>query len=177
MKKTTIAIAVVLGLVIGGFILKEVLLQGELKSWQEMGLNVQEEEELSAENLSREMAKKWLEEDESLSESLLKTISEMDLVFKYVQQAKGGKIKDVSSLFELQRKIDQRMPLIIQLPLVQKNKRMLNILSETEEAYAQWEVDYQDSKYFRIMTYSNSVRRAQISNLVGALQRDKQQNK
>lgn len=123
MKKTTIAIAVVLGLVIGGFILKEVLLQDELKSWQEMGINVQDKEELSEENLSREMAKKWLEEDESLSESLLKT------------------------------------------------------LSETEEAYAQWEVDYQDSKYFRIMTYSNSVRRAQISNLVGALHRDKQQKK
>ena len=177
MKKTTIAIAVVLGLVIGGFILKEVLLQGELKSWQEMGINVQDEEELSEENLSREMAKKWLEEDESLSESLLKTISEMDLVFKYVQRAKAGKIKDVSLLFELQRKIDQRMPLIIQLPLVQKNKSMLKTLSETEEAYAQWEVDYQDSKYFRIMTYTNSVRRAQISNLVGALQRDKQQKK
>lgn len=177
MKKTTIAIAVVLGLVIGGFILKEVLLQGELKSWQEMGLNVQDEEELSEENLSREMAKKWLEEDENLSESLLKTISEMDLVFKYVQRAKAGEIKDVSLLFELQRKIDQRMPLIIQLPLVQKNKSMLKTLNETEEAYSQWEVDYQDSKYFRIMTYSNSVRRAQISNLVGALQRDRQQKK
>jgi len=175
MKKTMIALAIVLGLIIGGFVLKEVVLQEKLKSWQKMGLQVETEEQLSDENLSREMAKKWLNEEESLAGSLRKTIMEMDDVFKYVEQAKAGGVKNVALLFELQRKIDTRMPLIIKLPLVQNNKNMLKTLGETEEAYSQWKVDYKSSKYFRIMTYTNSVRRAQISNLVGTLEREKQQ--
>ena len=168
MKKSIKTFAIVLGLIIGVFVIREAIILSKLETKQEVKRDPLEE--------SREMAKKWLDAEESLAESLRKTIMEMDLVFKYVKGAKEGTVKDFSLLFDLQRKIDDRMPLIIQLPLVQNNKSMLKTLEETEKAYGQWEVDYKDSKYFRIMTYTNSVRRAQISNLVGKFEQNKPQN-
>ncbi|WCL82602.1 hypothetical protein PPO43_05755 [Saprospira sp. CCB-QB6] len=169
MKKSIKTFAIVLGLVFGVFVVREAIIVSRLKT-------TPPKVETNAHEQSLEMAKKWLDDKESLAESLRKTIMEMDLVFKYVKRAKEGTVKDFSLLFELQRKIDDRMPLIIQLPLVQNNKSMLETLEETEEAYGQWEVDYKDPKYFRIMTYTNSVRRAQISNLVGTIEREEQQS-